>query len=526
MAMGTTEMTRGKVLTRLRPHALAALTLMGAQAAPALAAEWRFTPELLLRETYSDNYNLAPSGSEQSGFVTEIAPGFTLTGQGRRSQFRATYQARSVNYSGNNRGSNFQNYLDAGGRAELIDDFLFIDGTANISNVSTSAFGPQALDSTYATGNRSEVRTYTISPYAKKRFGSLAQGEVRYTHQGVSSDTGGFSNYNSDRLNGSVSSGEAYRTLGWDVAASTQQSRYSDLDSVQNDYVNGTLRYRLTEQFSLTSSAGYERYTYETVGDAPSGASWSVGFDWKPSARTSLAATAGRRFYGAAYSLNGSHRSRYTTWNLSYNEDVTTQQQQLADSGSVSTSSFLNQAFLTNIPDPVARSQAVDAFIRATNLPATLANGNQGLSNRFFLQKRLQASVAFNAAKSTAVLSVYDTLRRPQSDSTANSSFGNTSFGNSNAFFSDETRQRGVSGLYSLRLSTLSTMNLNAQYYRTTSLLGNITDDNKLVTLGLSHQFSPRTSGTVELRRYQGSFNQTGSDFRENAISAYLSMRL
>lgn len=519
--MGTTEMARGKIILRLRPQVLAALALVGAQAAPALAAEWRFTPELLLRETYSDNYNLAPSGSEKSGFVTEIAPGFSLAGKGRRSEFRASYQARSIHYTGGGSGSDFQNYLDAGGRAELIDDFLFIDGTANISNVSTSAFGPQALDSTYATGNRSEVRTYTISPYARKRYGSLAQGEVRYTHQGVNSDTGGFSNYNSDRLNANISSGEAYRTLGWEVAGSTQRSSYSDLDSVRSDYANGTLRYRLTDQLSLTGSAGYERYTYEAMGEAPSGASWSVGFDWKPSSRTSLAATAGRRFYGDAYSLNGSHRSRYTTWTVSYNEDVTTQQEQFANSGSVSTSSFLNQAFLTNIPDPVARAQAVDAFIRATNLPATLANGNQGLSNRFFLQKRLQASVAFTAAKSTAVLSVYDTLRRPQSDNSANAGFGN-----SNQFFSDQTRQRGLSGLYSLRLSTLSTVNLNAQYYRTTSLLSNITDDNKLVTLGLSHQFSPRTTGTVELRRYQGSFNQIGSDFRENAISAYLSMRL
>jgi uncharacterized protein (PEP-CTERM system associated) len=143
------------------------------------------------------------------------------------------------------------------------------------------------------------------------------------------------------------------------------------------------------------------------------------------------------------------------------------------------------------------------------------------LSNSFFLQKRLQGSVAYTAGKSTAVVSAYDTLRRPQSDNNANSGLAGSS-----TFFSDQTRQRGVSGLYSLRLSSLSTMNLNAQYYRTTSLLSDVTDDNKLVTLGVSHQFSPRTTGTVELRRYQGSFNQTGADFRENAISAYLSMRL
>src|SRR4051794_33683596 len=72
MAMGITEMTRGNTRTRMSPLALAALALMGTQAVPALAAEWHFTPELQLRETYSDNYNLAPSGLEQSGFITEI----------------------------------------------------------------------------------------------------------------------------------------------------------------------------------------------------------------------------------------------------------------------------------------------------------------------------------------------------------------------------------------------------------------------------------------------------------------------
>jgi uncharacterized protein (PEP-CTERM system associated) len=505
----------------MRPQALAALALLGAQAAPAMAAEWRFTPELLLRETYSDNYTLAPSGFEQSGFVTEVAPGFTLTGKGRRSEFHANYQLRGVNYSGGQGHNNFQNYLNADGRAELMDDFMFIEGNANINNVSTSAFGPQALDSTYATNNRTEVRSYTISPFIKKRLSSLAQGELRYTHQGVSSDTAGFSNYTGDRLNANLSSGEAYRTLGWDLAGWTQQSRYSgDLNSVRSDYINGTLRYRLTDTFSLTGSTGYERYTYPNVGDAASGASWSVGFDWRPSPRTSVTATGGQRFYGNAYSFNGTHRSRYTTWNINYNEEITTQQQQFAESGSVSTSSFLNQAFLVNIPDPVARQQAVDAFIRATNLPATLATGNLGLSNRFFLQKRLQASMAYTMGRSTALVSAYDTLRRPRSGADENSGFVG------NLFFSDQTRQRGVSGLYSLRLSPLSTMNLNAQYYRTASLLTNIADDNKLVTLGVSHQFSPHTTGTVELRRYQGTFTQSGTDFRENAISAYLYMRL
>jgi len=523
MAMGITKMTRSEWKYGRRPVALAVLALLSSQAPSVTAAEWHFTPRLDLRETYSDNVNLAPSGSEQSSFVTEVMPGFTLNGIGRRSRFTASYQARSVNYSNNNFGSNLQHYLAATGNAQLVEDLLFIDGSANVSNISTSPFGPQALDSTYATSNRTEVRSYTISPYLSKRYGSLAQGELRYTHQGLSADTVGFSNYNSDRLNLNVSSGEAFRVLGWNVAASRQQSRYSNLDSVASDYLNGTLRYRITDQFRLTGSAGYERYTYQSVGESPQGASWSVGFIWQPSLRTNLEASAGRRFYGTAYMLNGTHRSRHTTWNVSYNEDITTTQEQLANPGTVSTTAFLNQAFLANIPDPVARGQAVDAFIRATGLPAYLSTGATGLSNRFFLQKRLQASVALTSGKSTAVLTAFDVLRRPQTD------VGNNTgllINNGGLLLSDQSRQKGVSGLWSLRVAPLTTMNLNAQYYRTSSLLTNRTDDNTLLTLGVSRRLSPRVNGTVEVRRYQGSSNQGAFDFRENAISAILSMQL
>lgn len=505
-----------------RPAALAALAVLGMQAAPALAADWRFTPTLTLRETYSDNIRLAPAGNEQSAFVTEVRPGFLLSGIGRRSELQATYQARGITYSDNAGSSNLQNYLTARGTTQLVDDLLFIDGNASINNISTSPYGPQALDSSYAINNRSEVRTYSISPYVRQRYGSLADAEARYTHQGVSSDRNGFSNFNSDQLNLLINSGDAFRVLGWDLRASRRHSSYTSRSSIDNDYLNGTLRYKLTEQFSLTGSAGYERYTYQSINDGPRGASWSVGFDWKPSSRTSLAATAGQRFYGNAYSLNGVHRSRYTTWNVSYNEDITTTQQQLVDSGSISTTAFLDQVFSATIADATARAQAVEAFMRATDLPATLANPNAGLSNRFFLQKRLQGSVALNTGRSTVLVSVYNTLRRPQTALSDNAGL----FATSNQLFIDESRQRGVSGLWNLRLTPVTSMNLNARYYRTASLLSNRTDDNTLVTLGLSHQLSPKTTGTVELRRYQGSYSQTGTDFRENAISAYLTMRL
>lgn len=503
----------------LRPAALAVFALLAAQAAQ--AAEWTFTPRLNLRETYSDNVNLAPSGQERSDFVSEVMPGFNLNGKGRRSQFNIDYAADAVNYARGAAGTNVQNALNATGHVELKDDLLFLDTHATISDMSASPFGPQASNSIYATNNRTEVRSYSISPYLRKRLQNYADVEARYAHDGVSSDNGAFATYNNDRFSLSANSGAAFTKVGWSTIYVRNQSTYSDLSSTNSDYANASLRYLLSEQFALTGSVGYERYGYNYTTEEPKGASWSVGFAWQPTPRSSLSASGGQRFYGNAYSLNGVLRNRYTVWNASYDESVTTTGAQLANTVSVNTSTFLDQLFAASIPDPAQRAQAVAAYIRSAGLPATLAYQIPGLSNSFFLQKRAQASVGINISRSTLVLTAYNSINSPQSVNQNNTAL----FGNSNLFIAPDTRQTGLSALWTWRVAPLTTVNVNSQYYRTSSGSIDRADHNELFTVGLSRQFMPKLSGTVELRRYQGTYGGVG-DFRENAISAFLSMRL
>lgn len=509
----------GKGSLVLRPIAFAAFALLAAQCAQ--AADWNFTPRLILRETYSDNVTLAPTGQERSDFVTEVMPGFNLNAKGRRSQFNIDYTADWVTYARGTAGSNVQNSLNANGRAELKEDLLYLDARASIGNLSASAFGPQASNSIYATNNRTETRSYTISPYLRKRFQNFADVEARYAHDGVSSDTGGFATYNNDRFSLTANSGAAFTQVGWSGVYLRNQSSYSNLSSTNSDYANATLRYALSTQFALTGSVGYERYGYDFTTEEPKGASWSVGFAWQPSPRSSLAASAGRRFYGDAYSLNGVLRNRYTVWNASYDESITTTGAQLANSVSISTTTFLDQLFAASIPDAAQRAQAVDNYIRAAGLPATLAYRLPGLSNTFFLQKRTQASVGINISRSTVVLTAYNSINSPQSVAQGNSGL----IANNNLLFAPDTRQTGLSALWTWRLAPLTTLNVNSQYYRTSSSAVDRVDHNELFTVGLSRQFLPKLSGTVELRRYQGTYGGVG-DFRENAVSAFLSMRL
>jgi uncharacterized protein (PEP-CTERM system associated) len=365
------------------------------------------------------------------------------------------------------------------------------------------------------------VRNYTISPYLRKRYETFADFEARYAHDGVSSDTGGFATYNNDRFSLSANSGAAFNKIGWNAIYLRQQTSYSGFSSTNSDYANAAGRYNLTDQFALTGSVGYERYGYDFTSESPSGASWSVGFAWTPTPRTRLEASAGQRFYGNTYALNGTLRNRYEVWNVSYNEQITTPAAQLAQTVSIPTTTFLDQLFAQSIPDAATRTQAVDAYIRATGLPATLSYQVNGLSNSYFLQKRAQASVGLNISKSTLVLTAYNVVNSPQSVQGVNSGLA----ANNNLAFAADTHQAGVSALWTLRLAPLTSVNVNSQYYRTSSSSIDRVDHNELLTVGLSRQFLPKLNGTVELRRYQGTYGGVGS-FRENAVSAILSMRL
>src|SRR5690349_2746480 len=68
---------------RLPARALLPVVL-GLLFAPCSRAEITFTPSVLLRETWSDNANLAPSGLERSNFITELAPAFSVAANTQR----------------------------------------------------------------------------------------------------------------------------------------------------------------------------------------------------------------------------------------------------------------------------------------------------------------------------------------------------------------------------------------------------------------------------------------------------------
>jgi uncharacterized protein (PEP-CTERM system associated) len=501
---------------------LAVLFLAASQAPAALAVDWRITPGLDLRETWSDNVNLGGDGNKQSDFVSEIAPNLSVYANSRRLKVNARYQLRALYYANGSQANDLVNQFNGAATAELIDELLFVDANGYVSRQNASSFGPQSANNSYTTTNQAQVRNFSVSPYLRHRFGSAATTEARYTHTSSRSDASGLSNSETDSINANINSGTAFTTVGWGAFFNKQNSSYSQSESQQSQSQGGDVRLRVSNTLDLTAAGGYESFSYApTDGEKPEGAYWRVGFGWAPSSRTKIDATFGRRYYGNAYSFNGYSRNRLAVTTLSYTEDVTTTQEQFAQVAQLSTALFLDQLFAASIPDAALRQQAVEAFIRNNNLPSSFATSANSLSNRVFLQKRLQGSMAFNASKTAIVFSAYSTRREAQSGAQADASLLATN----NFALDADSQTAGVSGAVNVRLSPTASANLSTQYSRTKSLVSDRRDDSKSVSMALSKQFQPKLRGSVEVRRQQNSSNSF-SDSVENSITAYLSMQL
>lgn len=517
-----------------RRTALAAAVLLLA-AFPA-HADWRVTPTVRVSEIWTDNVNLSEEELAYSDLITQISPGLIISNRTRRLTVNATAELHSFTYlhdsdkrdrdgrftDGSNSGvASVQRSYRGNLRGELAQDLLFIDASAARGQQNISPFGPRASSNDqYSRNNRTDIDTWSISPYLVKRFGSTAAGQLRFTRDSVGGgDNIGFRRTGGNTLLATLTSGPAFRTIGWGANYSKQELNGGSYGDSTNEKLATNLRYMLTGRISLLANAGYDRYEYEGLGGGDEGANWSLGFLWTPSARTTLQATAGRHFYGNTGSLMAIHRSRATSWNLTYSDDITTSRQQFLLPSTIDTAGLLDGMFATTYPDPVERAQVVQAYMQQNALPPSLSDSVNYLSNRFMRQKRLLASVVYRKGRSSAVLSGHISDRNAVSDQQSDSPL----LGSQQGRFTDNVRQHGIEANYTYRLNTRS--NLTARYNLNESEARDrdYRSYQRVLQVGLSRRFGD-TTASLDLRRRSGDLGNRASTgtFTENAISATL----
>jgi len=116
-----------------------AVSQRAAEQPPSRSARWLVVPRVSLLETYTDNVTHAAPGFAKSGWVRDVTPGIHVQGNGPRVSGFLDYGLRDVSYADQSQLNRRQNLLSSFVTIEALDNWLYLDARANITQQNTSA---------------------------------------------------------------------------------------------------------------------------------------------------------------------------------------------------------------------------------------------------------------------------------------------------------------------------------------------------------------------------------------------------
>jgi len=426
--------------------------------APASAATWIVTPSIGLQETLTDNVNLEPS--KKADLVTQLTPSVNFSGQGAHASVVGFVSVPILLYVRTGAENNYvYPVVNIVGNVEAVDKFFYVEGAAFVSQEFLTPFGAQPVSLANATQNRYTASTYRISPYLQ----GVTPGNVQYllrnnTYWTTLSGTPITANNSfTTQWIGKVDS--PVTPLGWsgdfdltDVKFNNQASQVSNLGRVGP-------RYAYNPQLQFRADVGYEDNHYPFA--SYRGSIYGLGIEWHPTERTKVAGGWEHRFFGSSYLFSFDHRTPLSVWSLSASRNITSYPQELASLPAGNVQGFLNQLFLSRIPDPAQRQIAVDALIQNQGLPSNLSNPINLYSQQILLAESASATLGLLGARNSVFVTIFYLHQEPISGS--GTPLPPVLAG---AAFNDNT-QTGFNVVWTHNLSSSLTMNLTATALRT-----------------------------------------------------------
>jgi len=487
------------------------LVCLAGTSTSALTGDWKFTPTLTLSERYSDNINLNIKGLEMSDWITEVTPNFSLAREGGKLKVNANYSLQGLLYASASDQNDIRHSLDGRANAELVKDWLFLDSTARISQQPLNLNAAVGLGDSVGIGNTSTVSAYTLSPYLKHRFGSAFTLDAKVTREEVFNKDSAVADTGSTRFQLGATSGARFLPLSWSGNYEKSDTDNKGLSNTGNEKATANARYQLSRKFGLLAQANMEKndfvgasnlvQDYSSFGlgaffipsrrvsmdvyynSSDNGNFVSGNLTLNPTQRTTINVSTSERAFGRTHALKLAHRTRKSNWSLSYQDDLTTSQQQFTNfTGYLCPDGILP-------PDP--------SCILVTNQPQ---------SNETFVAKNLIGAVSYTQRKNTWNLSLFDNQREYLST-------GSTDI------------TRGVQASWSLRPGARTTFTLTGGMSSTESngTLGS-EDDQLNLSLVATRQFLTKVSGSLEVRHQERESNSAANDYAENSVAARLNM--
>lgn len=458
-------------------------------AARAAGASWTVTPDITLRETYTDNVFVG-AGTPRSDFVTQVTPGIRLDERSPRLAANFSYRPSAQFYAHNSEANDVANYLDAFARLEAVEKFFFVEATGNISQSFITPFAPQPGEIITVTDNRAETRTASVSPYVRHEGRDLEyELRNRNTWTSTNQEQLQLGNIRTQQWTGRIAG--PVRRFGWALEfEDTNISRYNLAVERPDDKARlyrGRLFYQPDPAWRLSASAGSEENNY-VLNQTQRTTIYGAGLAWRPSVRTSAELAYESRFFGPSRLARFSHRTRLTAWNLAYSRNTSTYQEEVLRLPPGNTAGLLDSIFAARFPDPDQRHAAVEQFMRTSGTPAFLSNPLAFYSQRVYVRDGLDASVAIVGSRNSITFTAF---------AVENSSLPADVLGllPDPSLLSTRIKQRGFGAYVQHRLTPHTSIGARAsRTYSRQELPSEVDSRNDYFNVTLDHTISPQTN--------------------------------
>ncbi len=401
------------------------------------AGNWVIGPTLDVAEIYSDNVILSQS-NKQSDLITEVNPGVSIRGEGRRVKASINYRMKNLIFANNSSRNSISNQLLGNVLTELSRDYLYVDVNGRISQALIRPSNSIPLVGVNS-ANVSNVYTYGVKPYFQHNFDNLYNVYAGYGYNEVR-----YSNVETNDAiirNGEVriDSGARFTRLTWRFSHKNKEI----IRQPSNNFISKesfvSIGYQVFDDIKVLAVVGSDKYDFATSRQTFSNGTYqAAGFDWTPGRILALEGLYGNRYKsatltisptihtsldvkwlkrsvglnpGVQWSGNFHLRTRRSNVLASYFKNtVTSQALAISNLGNGFYDPITGQFYLAMrdpstgflIPVDPTTGQPVATSVRNSLIYGTI--GGFGISNQAFIRKRSQIVYGFHTARSNISL--------------------------------------------------------------------------------------------------------------------------
>ena len=358
-------------------------------------------PSASISQTFTDNYLLSATEPAFDA-ITRLTAGVAIQANAGPVRGYLDYALSGLVHARHSDRNTLLNSLSTAFSADLVPGRARLEVSGNVARSAVSAFGAQPGQDGGVQRNSTELRRIKVAPSV---LGPLA-GDLRYSANLALEATDARDSIVGDSTSAllglrlePVSRGR----IVWSVDGTVLRSDFKAGRATSDDRLSATARWRLDRiDTELTGSGGVE-VSDMTTASRQRFNNWGLGATWTPSPRTSLAAQYDDRFFGPSRRLSFDHRTALTSWHLAKSRSLSTSGGDGESGGRGTAFDLLFAQFASALPDPIKRTEFVNAYLRSQGIAPNALPGF--LRASVSVQDLEEASVAFRGVRDIAVLS-------------------------------------------------------------------------------------------------------------------------